>query len=94
MSVLIKGMKMPKSCVDCILYDLDSEQCPIYAIYKEDFSEKRFEKCPLIEVPTPHGRLIDADALKLKKYHSTENMENAVAVAEIDWMPTVIGAEN
>lgn len=34
-------------------------------------------------------RLIDADALKTKKRHSTEFHENVVAVAEIDWMPTV-----
>lgn len=34
-------------------------------------------------------RLIDADALKTKKRYSTEFHENVVAVAEIDWMPTV-----
>lgn len=30
--------------------------------------EKRLTDCPLVEVPTPHGRLIDSDAL-------TEQME-------------------
>lgn len=35
------------------------------------------------------SRYIDADALKRKKRHSTEFHENVVAVAEIDWMPTV-----
>ena len=34
-------------------------------------------------------RLIDADELKKHKYHNTKTCENAVAVAQIDWMPTV-----
>ena len=34
----------------------------IYAPY----GEGRPDWCPLIEVPTPHGRLIDADALESK----------------------------
>ena len=35
------------------------------------------------------SRLIDANALKTKKRYSFEFHENVVAVAEIDWMPTV-----
>ena len=34
-------------------------------------------------------RPIDADELKTKKRYSTEFHENVVAVAEIDWMPTI-----
>ena len=34
-------------------------------------------------------RLIDADALKEHKYHSDITHENAVSVAQIDWMPTI-----
>ena len=34
-------------------------------------------------------RLIDADELKKHKYHSDITHENVVAVAQIDWMPTV-----
>lgn len=34
-------------------------------------------------------RLIDADELKQKKVYSHERHENIVAVAEIDWMPTI-----
>ena len=39
----------------------------IYAPY----GEGRPDWCPLIEVPTPHGRLIDAD--KFKADHSMKN---------------------
>ena len=94
MSVLIKGMKKPYGCLACPLQKWEMCGASGLNVTTEIALQKRRADCPLIEVPTPHGRLIDADALKLKKYHSTKNMENAVAIAEIDWMPTVIGAEN
>lgn len=46
MSVLIKGMELPKNC----------DMCPL-----ADTIICGAQGCPLIEVP-PHGRLIDADA--------------------------------
>lgn len=56
MSVLIKGMKKPKSCGYCRFEDFGG--C-LFRVQKED--------CPLIEVP-PHGGLIDGDALKGAMY--------------------------
>ena len=53
MAVLIKGMEMPKSCKECKFWSITS----CIASYQGEKS------CPLIEVPEPHGRLIDADAL-------------------------------
>ena len=45
-----------------------------------------------IELP-PHGRLVDADELKLKKKHSSiEFCENIVSVFEIDHAPTIVEA--
>lgn len=68
MSVLIRGMKMPASCYDCDLCSesMDSERnvywtCPVLNMDVEKY--ERMEDCPLVEVPEPHGRLIDADAL-------------------------------
>lgn len=43
MSVLIKGMDMPKNCGKCFIGD--RSLCA--------------NGCPLVEVPTPHGRLLD-----------------------------------
>lgn len=63
MSVLIKGMKMPISCHECVagyggfcfVAPPESDaNCP---------NEGRPEWCPIIEIPT-HGRLIDADELQ------------------------------
>ena len=63
MSVLIKGMKMPKNCEDCkisvpigLLGVGVIQHCPLFQRVADE------DECPLIELP-PHGRLIDADAL-------------------------------
>lgn len=68
MSVLIRGMKMPKCCDDCcLLYDCCSCIVTGYsvAMIKWDTEHKRLPDCPLIEIPD-HGDLIDRDALKGK----------------------------
>ena len=66
MSVYIRGMEMPKNCDECPCY-YETEgawrnECEVLG--KEYIaSENRPEWCPLVEL-TPHGRLIDADALR------------------------------
>ena len=66
MSVIVKGMEMPKNCKDCPL-NYDQMACAVTGtrwwsdrIMLMDFdSEKeRLYDCPLVEIPTPHGRLI------------------------------------
>ena len=44
-------------------------------------------------LPKGHGRLIDADELKKYKYHDENRYENAVAIAQVDWMPTILEAD-
>ena len=65
MGVYIKGMEKPKKCYYCPLYDgSDSYQwCKAKATFTYE------EDCPMVEVKTPHGRLIDADALHDEMYH-------------------------
>ena len=69
MSILIKGMNMPKDCGHCLLceqdtiYDALVYRCLVTDNYLDDGYEHQIMKdCPLVPVP-PHGRLIDADAL-------------------------------
>lgn len=57
MSVLIKGVEMPTDCVYCKWHTRWG--CGITGI-----RTNTAQGCPLIEVPTPHGRLIDADAFR------------------------------
>ena len=65
MSILIRNMEMPTSCRDCGI-EQDGFWCGALDGYQNTrcFTNERREDCPLIEVPTPHGDLIDRDALK------------------------------
>lgn len=66
MSILIKGMDMPSSCADCQAYINNGNSCWCVLIDKDICDKgKRDEDCPLVEVKTPHGKLKDADNLKV-----------------------------
>lgn len=59
MSVLIEGMEMPDTCTRCDYIGLNvAIGCKVVT-----GTNGRADNCPLTEVPEPHGRLIDADAL-------------------------------
>lgn len=60
MSILIKGIKMPKSCLLCPFGDEFGKCCVNLEL--EDANELT-HSCPLVELPD-HGDLIDADWLK------------------------------
>ena len=69
MSVLIKGMQMPKSCKTCaLLQDYDGcmycpfGDCPVFGDIEYVPNHVASDICPLVELPDHHGRLIDADA--------------------------------
>ena len=84
MSILIRGLEMPKEGTVIAIYKLDGK---FFA------SVHGTELCPLVPVP-PHGRLIDADALK-NKHHWTDDFYETeyVEVEDIDAAPTIIPAE-
>lgn len=67
MSVFVKEMKMPETCKECPIFD-EWNACGVTGSWDFidvfDPSKERLKDCPLVEVPTPHGRLIDADALR------------------------------
>ena len=97
MSVIIKDMEMPKSCRDC---PFPTEE--MWGAYKCQYAHKwgddenRADDCPLIEISTPHGRLIDADKIE---YHFNVNENTAmegcefVTKGEIDRVPTIVEKE-
>ena len=63
MSILIKGMDMPEHCYECLLRQ--GNCCLLlYEAIPPTVPLTRLDDCPLIEIPTPHGRLIDADLFK------------------------------
>lgn len=114
MTILIKGMEMPENCVKCrFLYgtttydDETDRELFVYECFvtgqrrsERDFTQSRFELCPLIEIP-PHGRLIDADEFFEKippgDIEHDEKISRTGAIADVcTWVlsaPTVIEAE-
>ena len=64
MSVLIKGMKMPKNCLVCLCTDTEYGECVLDPEKRcpEDY-KKRADWCPFCPVPE-HGRLGDLDKLE------------------------------
>ena len=95
MSILIKGMEMPKNCGECPFFmDEDFTWCGRANYNICDGRVDRNSKppwCDLIEIP-PHGRLIDADALSDKIYH-TSYCDPVVDWDDICAAPTIIESE-
>lgn len=70
MSVLVKGWSIPTNgCCDC--YFRTGKYCGILRKNERvlEYAERytRPDNCPLVEVPTPHGKLVDFDKF-LKEY--------------------------
>ena len=65
MSVLVRGMEMPKNCNECRFAYRGACIANIGREVKVD------QICPLVEIPDQHGRLIDADAFseEMRKRH-------------------------
>lgn len=105
MSVLIKGMNMPTSCNICPMLEgnsldglchaanrwLDDERWGWCRYPEGDVDDSRPLNCPLVEIPVPHGRLIDADALP--HYTGYALSANEVAKA-VEAAPTIIEADD
>lgn len=91
MSVLIKGMEMPKSCDKCELMTANYGCAFVGAVGGESYRKRAWD-CPLVEVPE-HGRLIDADCCNGYFYeHMSDDMMIA-AMNAINEMPTIIESE-
>ena len=69
MSIIIKGMDMPKECGVCPFVSV-SNNIPYCDILIEDI--RNGLSCPLIEIPTPHGRLIDESTLNFETFYMDE----------------------
>ena len=68
MSVLIKGMKMPDKCLNCpFMISRDNDDCILQSEVANELAvtwEDLKSRCPLVELPEKHGRLIDETILK------------------------------
>jgi len=82
MSLFIKGMKMPKNCRDCIYIQRDRPAGKVYCTATDPWLNislvpinSRHAYCPLVEVPQPHGRLIDASEEIMVQTYDEEHEE-------------------
>ena len=72
MSILIKGMEMPKNCKECGLYIEGACYAKGYRDYRSIMDTAKPDDCPLIELP-PHGRLIDIKSVEDRKFVTVSN---------------------
>lgn len=104
MSILIKGIEMPKECRECPLevYYINSGMTRCRAgnkILAKNFEipfDSRPDWCPLVEVHAPHGRIADMDeAIKCIEEITGKDAEFAISL--IEWAcgkRTIIEAED
>lgn len=108
MSVLIRGMDMPKTCKECVFSryilgewfcrtttTLDDDGTELWESVGENGNSQRADFCPLVPVP-PHGRLIDGDALRQDWLENGENeyvYDTNAFLDSLDNTPTIIPAE-
>ena len=104
-------MEIPKSCGDCpFCANGFTEDAPVYecAVDSDEMSsvlvdehghpfDFRPDWCPLVEIPIPHGRLIDIKSVEYEKFTAVGNEYqrwwNGALESVIDNAPTVIEAE-
>lgn len=90
MSVLIKGMDMPKECIFCPLVS-DDFKCLISHLDVSQYILSRHSACPLIEIPPEHGDLIDRSMIAFD-YWSVDGYA-CVEKKDIFRMPVIIPAD-
>ena len=104
MSIFINSkVHLPSNCEKCPFNYADMSVGICIAADKtidtRTYGRKRHPDCPMTELPTPHGRLIDADKLtkNMRNYYpSIDHLccsQHVVTKGDIDNAPTVIEAE-
>ena len=103
MSILIKGINPPSCCKSCQLIAWNNDAGFYCAVLSDNLvkcacsmdGSKRGD-CPLVEIPEPHGRLIDADETKRVFGDYFEKVKVSRRYAESlvkNAIPTVIESE-
>lgn len=100
MRVIIKDMDMPKKCQDCpccveVSIRDNDYFCSVLGDDIDNMKARRLDTCPLVEIATPHGRLIDADML-LESFRKALEKDNYWVnfFALVENAPTIIEAED
>lgn len=89
MSVIVRGIEMPKNCALCNFRNAGETWCPftLQGVRGNTIPED----CPLVPVP-PHGRLIEADALTRAQGIHDFKYENGLMYVELGEVVSLIKA--
>lgn len=93
MSVLIKGMEMPKHCIDCPMKN-EEDDCLVQELQHWKDWDSMKAGCPLVDVPVPHGRLIDVENVKSKMLPLSFSVQKWISEVGLANCKTVIEAED
>ena len=88
MSILIKGMKMPQEQSLRMVLNPNGKLFVDHGAY--------FDEYEVVEVPTPHGRLVDIEAVyrEVTSYYKQRTELQHIALREcLGRVPTIIEAE-
>ena len=90
MNILIKGMEMPKSCVDCKVAVTvnDGVLCTqMFRIVKEKILSERQQDCPLVEAPEQkHGHWIVKTVIPKSQFQEQyREITCSVCKAHVPW---------
>ena len=87
MSIIIKGLNMPKaSNEDCIAVIRSNGKVEVWQTGMREFEAQA------IQIPTPHGRLIDGDVF-LKAFDGAKKLGTEAIKYYIDNAPTILEEE-
>ena len=106
MSIIVKGMEMPKSCFYCPFHEKVNPDDYVCMALNKEFEEtfslivgKRHNDCPLVPVP-PHGDLIGREWLIDIALHLMNTAKNDDIANGVKWLwqyiiesPTIISAD-
>ena len=100
-SVIVRGMEMPTTCCNCKFREpfIDFAYCHLAEMDMEyeESDNCRHPDCPLVEIPTTHGRLVDIKSVEDRKFTTVDNEYerwwNGALDSVVDNAPTVIEAE-
>lgn len=105
MSLIIKGMSLPKhadvngekdTAYKCLIlaHSDNSVELVIDTAFASPYDNgHNIQRYPITEIPTPHGRLIDADALHEKADSQPTFWKGVIDEIMVREAPTVIEAE-
>ena len=96
MSVIVKGMEMPAECMRCPMsrcVGIGSNvelMCTRLRRSVPDEEGCRDEECPITEIKTPHGKLVDFDAM-INEFWDGYYME--IHSRDVGDIPVIVEAE-